>query len=128
MWSYYDGRAWQDAPAESAERDSLMARLVYESVPRECMNMLEFRPSRDLWEVANRQWSENVRLRVRGLGPYWHKCTLDRVLCVRPLPVVYLSWWPVQCPAYLHALGNIWGTRWRTTRSASLRCSGCIRL
>ena len=48
-------------------------------------------------------WLRQAGARCKGgLGHYYLKCCIDRLLAVRVVDHGTISWWPTDCPAYKH--------------------------
>jgi hypothetical protein len=103
------GRTWVDPPRHPAGRDSLMASLVWDSVPQSCWDRYQAAPSRDLWTAANVVLRENLRQSTKGIdNGYMHKCALDRFFSVHTVDPGTVAWWPTECPAYMQTYAEFW--------------------
>ena len=82
----------------------MACKLVGEdAMPGACLALYEKNPSRDLWKASMLTWLEQVRSRCSGcFNQYYLKCCLDRASAVRKFNLATISWWPTECPAYLH--------------------------
>ena len=109
-WRHGPLDTWQKVPKSRSARDALMARLVFASVPHPLWTLYEAAPSRDYWKAANVMFQSAVSDVSKGImADYMHKCVLDRVFAVRDIDPGMISWWPLNCPAYVNGLGKIFG-------------------
>ena len=89
---------------DAVQRDVLACRLVGEdAMPGACCDLYDKNPSRDLWKASMLSWLEQVHSKCSGcFNHYYLKCSLDRAFAVRTFNPATTSWWPTDCPAYLH--------------------------
>ena len=90
--------------SDGVERAVLARKVVGEdAMPGACLALYEANPSRDLWKVSMLTWLEQVHSKCSGcFGHDYLKCALDRAFAVRRFDPATISWWPTECPAYLH--------------------------
>ena len=89
---------------DTVERAVLACKLVGEdAMPNACLALYEKNPSRDLWKASMLTWLEQVHSKCSGcFDHYYLKCSLDRPFAVRTFTLATISWWPTECPSYLH--------------------------
>ena len=110
LHKWNDNGTWKDPPASAAERDALMAKLIFQCVPIPLWDLYEAAPSRDYWKAANLMWQHNIHHVSKGIAnDYMHKCALDRVFSVVDIDPGTVSWWPCDCPAYKHGIAKVFG-------------------
>ena len=90
--------------SDGVERAVLARKVVGEdAMPGACLALYEANPSRDLWKASMLTWLEQVHSKCSGcFGHYYLKCALDHAFAVRRFDPATISWWPTECPAYLH--------------------------
>ena len=67
------------------------------------------RPS---WKAMLKEWLRQAHSRSKGmLNHYYLKCTLDRLFAVRDIDHGSISWWPTDCPSYVHWYGALYPNR-----------------
>ena len=88
----------------TVERAVLACQIIsQDAMPNACLALYEKNPSRDLWKASMLTWLEQVRSKCSGsFSDYYLKCSLDRAFAVRTFSTATISWWPTECPAYLH--------------------------
>ena len=103
--------------ADTVERAVLACKLVGEdAMPGACLVLYEKNPSRDLWKASMLTWLEQVHSKCSGcFNHYYLKCSLDRAFAVRTFSHATISWWPTECPAYLHWYKLLYPDRSLTT-------------
>ena len=102
---------------DPVERDVLACKLVGEdAMPGACLALYEKNPSRDFWKASMLTWLEQVHSKCKGcFNHYYLKCSLDRAFAVRAFIPATISWWPTECPAYLHWYKLLYPDRSLTT-------------
>ena len=102
---------------DTVERAILACRLIGEdAMPRACLALYEKNPSRDLWKASMLTWLEQVHSKCSGcFNHYYLKCSLDRAFAVRTFSPATISWWPTECPSYLHWYELLYPERSLTT-------------
>ncbi len=85
-------------------------------MPGACLVLYEKNPSRELWKASILTWLEQVHSKCSGcFNHYYLKCSLDRAFAVRTFSYATISWWPTECPAYLHWYKLLYPDRRLTT-------------
>ena len=100
-------------PVDATERDVLTCQLAaHDSLPRAICNLYDATPSRDLWKAMLKEWLRQASTRCTGVfDHYYLKCCLDRLFAVRCIDHGTLSWWPTECPSYVHWYGILYQNR-----------------
>ena len=103
------GANWRKPSGDEAVRDALAAQIVWICVPRRTWELYEAAPSRDFWAACCETFLENMEGRAKGVcDHYMLKCALDRLFSVARIEPATVSWWPVNCPAYLETYPKLW--------------------
>ena len=116
---------------DNVERAVLACKLVGEAaMPGACLALYEKNPSRDFWKASMLTWLEQVHKKCSGcFHHYYLKCSLDRVFAIRTFDPATISWWPTECPAYLHWYKLLYPDRGLTTEEKfQVLCSIYIAL
>ncbi len=105
-------------PVDDTKRDVLGCQLAaYESLPRAVCDLYDAAPSRDLWKAMLKEWLRESHTRCTGMiNHYYLKCTLDRLFAVRDIDHGSISWWPTDCPSYVHWYGALYPNRCSISR------------
>ena len=101
----------------AVERAVLQCRVIGEdAMPGACLAEYERSPSRGLWKASMLSWLEQVQSKCSGaFNHYYLKCSLDRAFAVRTFSPATISWWPTECPSYLHWYELLYPERSLTT-------------
>ena len=76
---------------------------------KDSFQQLQREPTRDLWKICTRDFLEEISRRTKGaFDDYAIKITLDGILISQPHLERFLSWWPMQCPAYKDQLPKLY--------------------
>ncbi len=69
-------------------------------------------PSRDLGVAMLTEWLRQAHSRCKGMfNHYYWNCTLVRLFAVRDIGHGSISWWPIDCKAYVQGYGVLYHSR-----------------
>ena len=115
----------------TVERAVLACKIIGEdAMPNACLALYEKNPSRDLWKASMLTWLEQVHSKCAGsFNHYYLKCSLDRAFAVRTFSPATISWWPIECPAYVSWYKLLYpGRRLTTEEKFQVLCTTYITL
>ena len=97
-----DGINWSGvAGLDSAAREFLTLRILWDSIPRQELADYVSDPSRETFAAWYDKFMGNIGMRQKGaFGEYNMKLILDLLLCSKRMRDEHISRWPIHCPGY----------------------------